>query len=118
MILCSIAVLLSGMKAQNLPYSPYSVKRAVEMTAQHLDTIDEFAQGHGLLQVERAFEHLSSFTDQPERDVRFQVTSGAANKGIHLRGGMQEHAKEINVSVEPIFLKHEDTGKHASTEMI
>jgi tripeptidyl-peptidase-2 len=105
------AVLLSGMKAQGLPYSPYSVKRAVEMTAQHLDSIDEFAQGHGLLQVERAFEHLVSYHEEVERDVRFHVTCGISSKGVHLRGGLQEHPKEVNINIEPIFLNADDTGE-------
>ncbi|KAF4524231.1 hypothetical protein B566_EDAN012199 [Ephemera danica] len=103
------AVLLSGMKARDLPYSPYSVKRAVEVTAQHLDSIDEFAQGHGLLQVERAFEHLVTYCEEIERDVRFHVTCGISSKGVHLRGGLQEHSKEVIVNVEPIFLKADET---------
>jgi tripeptidyl-peptidase-2 len=98
------------MKAQGLPYSPYSVKRAVEVSAQYLDSVDQFAQGHGLLQVERAFEHLSTYTGQPERDVRFHVTCGVANKGVHLRGGMQDRPREVNVTIEPVFLKVDETG--------
>lgn len=45
------AVLLSGLEQKNIPYSPYSVKRALENTAFCLDTVDSFVQGHGLLQV-------------------------------------------------------------------
>lgn len=45
------AVLLSGLEQKHIPYSPYSVKRALENTALFLDTVDSFVQGHGLLQV-------------------------------------------------------------------
>jgi hypothetical protein len=45
------AVLLSGLEQKHIPYSPYSVKRALENTTLCLDTVDSFAQGHGLLQV-------------------------------------------------------------------
>ena len=45
------AVLLSGLEQKHIPYSPYSVKRALENTALCLDTVDSFVQGHGLLQV-------------------------------------------------------------------
>jgi hypothetical protein len=45
------AILLSGLKKKCLQYSPYSVKRALENTALHLDKVEPFAQGHGLLQV-------------------------------------------------------------------
>jgi tripeptidyl-peptidase II len=103
-------VLLSGMKARGLPFSPYSVRRAIENTAQFMEGLDVFAQGHGLLQVERAFEHLTAHSNACERDVRFHVTCGASNKGIHLRGGLQDTPKEVGVNIEPIFLKNDYAG--------
>ncbi|PNF43825.1 Tripeptidyl-peptidase 2 [Cryptotermes secundus] len=106
----AIAVLLSGLKKKCLQYSPYSVKRALENTALYLDKVERFAQGHGLLQVEKAFEHLVAYHDQPERDVRFQVTCGASNsKGIHLRGGLQNRVKNHAISVEPFFTDPDNT---------
>jgi len=47
----AVACLLSGMKIRNLPYTPYSVRRALENSAQYQSTQDDFAQGQGLLQV-------------------------------------------------------------------
>ncbi|XP_067010836.2 tripeptidyl-peptidase 2 [Anabrus simplex] len=106
----AIAALLSGMKKQNLQYSPYSVKRALENSALFLDSLDQFAQGHGLLQVGKAFEHLTKYHNQPERDVRFHVTCGMNNsKGIHLRGGLQDRPKDYTVTVEPFFLDPDNT---------
>ncbi|GLH08749.1 Tripeptidyl-peptidase 2 [Gryllus bimaculatus] len=100
----AIALLLSGLEKQHLKYSPYSVKRALENTALYLDSIDCFAQGHGLLQVEKAFEHLTQYHNQPERDVRLHVSCGVSNsKGIHLRGGLQDRPKDYTVNVEPFF---------------
>jgi hypothetical protein len=62
--------------------------------------------------VEKAFEHLTTYHDQPERDVRFQVTCGANNnKGIHLRGGMQDKVKDYTISVEPFFTDPDNIGK-------
>lgn len=98
------------MKARGLPFSPYSVRRAIENTAQFMEGLDVFAQGHGLLQVEKAFEHLSAHSDACERDVRFHVTCGASNKGIHMRGGLQDTPKEVGVNIEPIFLKNDRAG--------
>lgn len=101
----AIATILSGLMKKNMSYSPYSVKRALENTANFLENVDKFAQGHGLLQVEKAFDHLCTYQDQPERDVRFHVSCGVNNsKGIHLRWGMQERMKEFNINVEPYFL--------------
>lgn len=47
----AVCCLLSGIKAKNLPYTPYLVQRAVANTAQFLQHADPFAQGYGLLQV-------------------------------------------------------------------
>lgn len=110
---------------RNLKFSPHSVKRALENSAQYLDSVDPFAQGCGLLQVcflffvflgfilfhlsflkqvEKAFEHLCQFSGSIERDVRFSIQCGVNNtKGIHMRNGLQEKAKDYPVYVEPIF---------------
>ncbi|XP_065343517.1 tripeptidyl-peptidase 2 isoform X3 [Cloeon dipterum] len=103
----AVALLVSGMKARSLPYSPYSMKRALENTAQYMEDLDDFAQGHGLLQVEKAFAHLCKYADACERDVRFHITCGTSGKGIHLRGGLQDTAKEQSITVEPFFLKND-----------
>ncbi|XP_046674553.1 tripeptidyl-peptidase 2-like [Homalodisca vitripennis] len=99
-----VALLLSGMKARGLPYSPFSVKRALENTALFVESMDVFAQGYGLLQVEKAFENLVNYHDSPDRDVRFHISCGPGhNKGIHIRNGVQDVPKEYTVSVEPFF---------------
>lgn len=67
----AVALLLSGLIQQKIPYSPYSVKRALMNSATHLSHVDPFAQGNGLLNVEKAFEHLVQFSDSPDRDVRY-----------------------------------------------
>ena len=42
---------MSGLKAKNLPFTPYSIRRALENTAYYQQDADHFAQGYGLLQV-------------------------------------------------------------------
>ncbi|XP_039278356.1 tripeptidyl-peptidase 2 isoform X2 [Nilaparvata lugens] len=109
-----VALLISGMLAQKLPYSPFSVKQALENTAQFISNLDEFAQGHGLLQVEKAFDHLVSYCDRKERDVRFQV-SCAGMKGIYIRGKQTNKPRDFGITVEPIFL---DSDNMASEKKI
>lgn len=41
----AIALILSGLMQRNVPYSPFSIKRAVWETATHLSHVDPFAQG-------------------------------------------------------------------------
>ena len=45
------ALILSALKAENIPYCPYSVRRALENTATQVPNIEKFALGQGLLQV-------------------------------------------------------------------
>ena len=54
----ALALLLSGLKQRNISYSPFFIKRSITMTAKKLTHVCHHAQGHGLLQVERAFEHM------------------------------------------------------------
>lgn len=106
-----LGVLISGLKARGIPSSPFSIKRALEQTAVWIDGVEVFAQGHGLIQVDRAFDHLASYHNQSERDVRFHVTvsnSGPTMKGIYMRDMPVSKPKEFAVTVEPFFLNHEE----------
>jgi len=104
----ALATALSGMRARDLPWSPFSVKRAVENTSTRLADMCQFGQGNGLLNIERVFEHLAANCHNQERDVRFAVGCGPASaKGIHLRGVAANKCHEIAVKVEPLFLDNE-----------
>ena len=104
-------MLISGLKAREIPSSPFSIKRALEQTAVFLDGVEVFAQGHGLIQVDRAFDHLVAYHNQQERDVRFHVTvanSGPSMKGIYMRDMPTSKSKEFAINVEPFFLNYEE----------
>jgi len=106
-----LAVLISGLLAKGCLYSPYSIKRALENTALYVSNLDPFAQGSGLLQVERAFDNLYSYCDAPERDVRFAINCGVNNsKGIHMRTGVIDRPKDYAITVEPVFINSENIG--------
>ena len=47
----AVALLLSGLKARGLSWSPFSVKRALAATAKPLPSVCHYGQGNGLLQV-------------------------------------------------------------------
>ncbi|CAK1602567.1 unnamed protein product [Parnassius mnemosyne] len=102
----AVAALISGLKEKQLPYSPYSIKRALENSATFLSHVEPWAQGCGLLNMEKAFENLTTYYNQPERDVTFNIQCGPSNaKGILLRPKPDDPPKEIGVTVEPQFLQ-------------
>lgn len=108
----AIALLISGLKQRKIPYSPYSIKRALTNTATNLKTVDPFAQGSGLLNVERAFEHLLNNAKEPEASVRFNISVSNCNaKGIHIRHGVLSKPEEFLVNIEPVFFNDKETGE-------
>lgn len=96
--------MISGLKAEKIPYSPYSIKRSLENSAICLKDVEPFAQGCGLLNVEGAYKLLCDHSEAAERDVRFAVTCGKNNlKGIYFRRGFLDKSREVNVFIEPYF---------------
>lgn len=64
------ALLISGLLKRGIEYSPFLFKRALWNTATSLPHIDQFAQGNGLLNVEKAFEYLVTYKDDVDAMIR------------------------------------------------
>lgn len=100
----SVALLICALKKQNIKYSAFNIKRALENTATQLSAADPFAQGSGLLNVEKAYEYLVSNAEEAETNLRFLViTDTNGSKGIHLRSGVLRKSEDFNVTIEPQF---------------
>ncbi|XP_059163051.1 tripeptidyl-peptidase 2-like isoform X2 [Physella acuta] len=100
----SIALILSGLKAGKVHYSPFSVRRALENTAAKVDDVEIFALGQGLVQVEAAYNYLQKYQNSPSENVNLTVTCSGNNRGIYLREASQlARPTEVTVSVEPFF---------------
>ena len=105
----ALGLLLSGLRAQGLGWSPFSMKRALANTAVLLEDNCRYGQGHGLLNIEKAYEHLVASSASVARDVHFAVTCGGGSaKGIHLRGLEAARSQEVAVKVEPLFLDQDN----------
>jgi tripeptidyl-peptidase-2 len=110
----NVALLVSGLKASKIEYTPYSIRRALEKTAVKIPNVEAFAQGKGLIQVLPAFEFLHSSANSFDGSRKFplyydvKTSSGTGNsRGIYLRDAADfEHENtEVNVSVTPAFHK-------------
>nr|CAB3267194.1 tripeptidyl-peptidase 2 [Phallusia mammillata] len=100
----AIALILSALKAQEIQYTPYSIRRALENTASKQNNIECFAQGHGFVQVNEAYEYLSRHAALPENKISFDLSLPHGKKGIYLRtyeDSVKPHS--INVTVEPKY---------------
>lgn len=109
----NVACMLSGLKQQNLKWTPYTVRMALENTAYPLPQIDAFSQGQGMIKIASAFEKLSEILTNkvfPPRLTHFDVK--VANhckkaKGIYIREPNMNGPQEFTVGVEPIFQNHQ-----------
>ncbi|KAL0317794.1 UNVERIFIED_CONTAM: Tripeptidyl-peptidase 2 [Sesamum angustifolium] len=96
-----VALLISAMKAEGVPVSPYSVREALENTSVPVGDSpeDKLSSGQGLMQVDKAYDYI-----QKSRDIHlFAPTS----RGIYLREADScQRSTEWTVKVEPKF--HDD----------
>ncbi|WKA07238.1 hypothetical protein VitviT2T_025087 [Vitis vinifera] len=108
-----IALLISAMKAEGIPVSPYSVRRALENTSVPVGGLpeDKLSTGQGLMQVDKAHGYIQKSRDFP--NVWYQIKINEAGKststsrGIYLREASRCHqSTEWTVQVEPKF--HDD----------
>ena len=115
-----LALLLSGLKAEKIPYNPQQVKRAIENTARPVADNDAFAVGRGLLQIPEAYEHLKKHAPYDERGVRFEVSIPSRDnaRGLYLRDPVEtSRPYEVDVHVEPEFAEDADNRNKVEMEI-
>ncbi|XP_044468114.1 tripeptidyl-peptidase 2-like isoform X2 [Mangifera indica] len=108
-----IALVISAMKAEGIPVSPYIVRKAIENTSAPIGGVaeDKLSTGQGLLQVDKAFEYIQQYQNIPcvsyEIEINLSGTTTPSYRGIYLREASAcQQPTEWTVQVEPKF--HED----------
>ncbi|XP_065194194.1 tripeptidyl-peptidase 2-like isoform X1 [Sycon ciliatum] len=98
-----VALILSGLKDNGVPYSAFSVRRALINTAHLPSGASRFNRGHGMIQVEPAYEWLRRYHDVMEHDIWFEVSVAlprrSRQRGIYLRDGYESLSQPITTSV-------------------
>ncbi|XP_059629254.1 tripeptidyl-peptidase 2 isoform X2 [Cornus florida] len=109
----AIALLVSAMKAEGIPVSPYSVRKALENTSIPVGDLpeDKLSAGQGLMQVDKAYEYIQKLHNVPCVWYHLKINqagkSTPASRGIYLREASAcKQSTEWTVQVEPMF--HED----------
>ena len=83
-----LALMLSGLKAENHEWSPQTVMRAIQSTARPLEDVDRWTQGPGLIQTLDAYSRLTMLiADQHQLPpIKLRVPHPSRpGRGIYLR---------------------------------
>ncbi|MBA2113301.1 S8 family serine peptidase [Bremerella alba] len=111
-----VALILSGLKQEKIAYTPESVKLAIKNTARKLEGGTVWANGHGLIQVDAAFNWLEDHHEDSEPEVRYEVSLPGirTKRGIYLREPEEvKRAQEVTVEVDPQFNEDSKFGPRA-----
>lgn len=112
-----IALLISGLKANGIGYTVHSVRRAMENTAVKVDNVEAFAQGHGIIQIEKAYDYLSQNVSVKSSQLGFDVKV-FNRRGIYLRDPAYLSVPiDFSVSVEPVFPEGTDNSEKIALQI-
>uniref|UniRef100_A0A8C4NKR5 Tripeptidyl-peptidase 2 n=1 Tax=Eptatretus burgeri TaxID=7764 RepID=A0A8C4NKR5_EPTBU len=112
-----LALLISGLKANGVEYTPWFIRRALENTACKLEHIEVFAQGYGILQLDKAYEYLEQFAGVSSSALRFSAKV-RAHRGLYLREATQlVSCKDCTLWVEPIFSETADNKQKIALQL-
>lgn len=108
-----VALLISGMKVEDIPISPYIVRKALENTAVSVGVTpeDKLSTGQGLMQIDRAYDYILQSKTLPlvcyETRMNRTGKTNSLLRGIYLREPSAcLQTSEWTVQVQPKF--HED----------
>lgn len=115
-----IALILSGLKAEKTAYTPPRIRRALENTAVPTPGVEIFAEGRGLVQIDKAYEYVKQYAEYADQDLRFDVhVTGRQNaRGIYLREPYEcDQPLTTQVTVTPVFHEDADNREKVAFEM-
>ncbi|MEE3001706.1 MAG: S8 family serine peptidase [Planctomycetota bacterium] len=101
-----LALLCSGLKASDQSWTPHSIRRAIENTAQPIAGMDRFSLGAGMINVPGAWDYLLRNSERDDDAVQYRVTTSDRHegRGIYLRESWETDRKDmVRVKVSPEF---------------
>lgn len=112
----TLGLLISGLKQNNVSWTPYSILTSIQNTARKLKNIDEFATGRGLIQVEDSFNHLMKYQIEKNDPLKYDITI-EKKRGIYLRSLEEtKDAIEVQAFVSSKFHKDSKNSEKLSFE--
>jgi len=64
-----LALIVSALKANAIPFTPYRITKAIQRTAKNINN----PMNVGLIQVENAYNDLIEYKDDKTQDISFRV---------------------------------------------
>lgn len=117
-----VALLLSACKAEGIPISPPRIQRAIENSAKFMPGLSSLQQGWGIVQVDKAFDHLVATKDLVTEDIHFEVyLEGQSGnpRGIYMRQPEESASKQaFSVRVNPNFRRTDNLNDQTQKERI
>ncbi|KAK1416389.1 hypothetical protein QVD17_32180 [Tagetes erecta] len=106
-----VALIIGAMKAKGIHVSPYSVRKALENTCTPIGCLpeDKLSNGHGLIQIDKAFEYAQKAAELPCIWYKISITQAGKTtssklRGIYLREASYcDQSTEWTVQVDPQF---------------
>ncbi|KAM0047332.1 putative tripeptidyl-peptidase II [Helianthus debilis subsp. tardiflorus] len=97
-----VALVISAMKAEGIQVSPYSVRKALENTCTPIGSLpeDKLSNGHGLIQIDKAFEYAQKAADLPCIWYKISISQSGKTTSSPLRGIYLREASYCNQSTE------------------
>lgn len=115
----NIALILSGLKNQKKKYTQPSILRSLQATALIIDSVDPLAQGPGLLQVDKAFDHhLEVASDTENIEITASLPTRNNSRGIYLRDAFETHKTfAASVQLQPRLENKDDNAVKLNYEV-
>jgi len=102
-----LALIISALKANNIPFTPYRIQKAIQRTAKSINN----PMNVGLIQVENAYNDLINFKDDKTQDISFKIQIPECNnaRGIYIRDIVTANkTTQYTINVKPSFMKTDD----------
>ena len=115
-----VGLLMSACKAEGIPVSPARIRRAIQSTAKAVNGMSPLDQGSGMIQVDKAWEHLKRTKALAYQDLFYEITINnliGNPRGIYLR---QPHETSVEhmfvVNVDPMWRLEEVVSQEQQEE--